>query len=104
MGIREFGVTQIRGQVFDFEFWSEFGVRSLILNSGVKNRRPDPNHRDSLVSDWSNYGQWQPDSNTICERGIWGKILQDFDTPAIDPARAEALQEFIDRRTAEGCA
>ena len=34
--------------------------------------------------------------------GIWKQILADFEAPALDPARAEALQAFIDRRSAEG--
>ena len=60
---------------------------------------------DPLVSDWSNYGQWSDNGSlTATQRanGIWKKLLQDFEAPAMDPARADALQAFIDRRTAEG--
>ncbi|MEM7562005.1 MAG: trimethylamine methyltransferase family protein [Pseudomonadota bacterium] len=60
---------------------------------------------DPLVSDWSNFGQWTDNGSlTAAKRanGIWKKILQDFEPPAMDQSNAEALQAFIDKRTAEG--
>ncbi len=60
---------------------------------------------EPLVSDWSNFGQWTDNgSMTATQRanGIWKQILQDFEAPALDSARAEELQAFIDRRSAEG--
>jgi len=60
---------------------------------------------EPLVSDWSNFGQWTENgSKTATQRanGIWKKILQDFEAPAMDPARLEELQAFIERRSAEG--
>jgi len=60
---------------------------------------------EPLVSDWSNFGQWtESGSLTATQRanGIWKSILQDFKAPALDCARSEELQAFIDRRTAEG--
>ena len=60
---------------------------------------------EPLVSDWSNFGQWT-DSGALTAtqraNGIWKKVLQDFEAPALDPARAEALGAFIERRSAEG--
>ena len=58
-----------------------------------------------LVSDWSNYGQWQENgakSATQRANGIWKKVLEDFVPPEIDPAVVEEIQEFIDKRTQEG--
>ena len=58
-----------------------------------------------LVSDWSNFGQWRENGGlTATQRanGIWKRILRDFEPPPFDPARREALDAFIARRSAEG--
>jgi trimethylamine--corrinoid protein Co-methyltransferase len=60
---------------------------------------------EPLVSDWSNFGQWTDSgSKTATQRanGIWKKILQEFEAPALDAARLEELTGFIERRSAEG--
>ncbi len=60
---------------------------------------------EPLVSDWSNFGQWTDSgSKTATQRanGIWKKILQEYEAPALDAARLEELAEFIERRSAEG--
>ena len=58
-----------------------------------------------LVSDWRNFGQWsEAGAKTATERanGIWKQVLNDFVPPARDPARTEAVADFIARRTREG--
>jgi trimethylamine--corrinoid protein Co-methyltransferase len=58
-----------------------------------------------LVSDWSNFGQWtESGARTATERAnaIWKRVLAAFEPPPLDPARREALDDFIARRTAEG--
>jgi trimethylamine--corrinoid protein Co-methyltransferase len=60
---------------------------------------------EPLVSDWSNFGQWTDNGSlTATQRanGIWKQILLDFEAPALDIGRVEALQAFIERRSAEG--
>ncbi len=60
---------------------------------------------EPLVSDWSNFGQWTENGGlTATQRanGIWKRILQEFEPPPLDPARREALDAFIARRSAEG--
>jgi trimethylamine--corrinoid protein Co-methyltransferase len=60
---------------------------------------------EPLVSDWSNFGQWTDNgSMTATQRanGVWKKILQEFEVPALNQDRSEELQAFIDRRSAEG--
>jgi trimethylamine--corrinoid protein Co-methyltransferase len=60
---------------------------------------------EPLVSDWSNFGQWAENGSlTATQRAnaIWKRILQDFEAPALEHARAEELQAFIERRSAEG--
>ncbi len=58
-----------------------------------------------IVSDWSNYGQWQEaGARTATERanGIWKQVLADFTPPPVDPGIAEAIGEFVERRIGEG--
>lgn len=60
---------------------------------------------EPLVADWSNFGTWTEKGGLNASQranGIWKRILAGFEPPAVDGARAEALQAFIDRRTAEG--
>jgi trimethylamine--corrinoid protein Co-methyltransferase len=58
-----------------------------------------------LVSDWSNFGQWtEGGSLTATQRAnrIWKQVLADYTPPAQDPAVAEALEDYVQRRIAEG--
>ena len=58
-----------------------------------------------LVSDWSNFGQWSDaGAKTATERanGIWKQVVNDFVPPARDPARTEAVADYIARRTRQG--
>ena len=60
---------------------------------------------EPLVSDWSNFGQWTDNGAlTATQRanGIWKQILNDFEAPSMDPGRVDALNEFVERRSAEG--
>ena len=58
-----------------------------------------------LVSDWRNYGTWLNDgAATATERAsrIWRQSLDSYQAPARDPARVEAIHDFVARRIAEG--
>jgi trimethylamine--corrinoid protein Co-methyltransferase len=60
---------------------------------------------EPLVSDWRNFGQWTDGgSRTATDRAnrIWKRVLTDFDPPPRDPARIEAVNDFVARRTREG--
>jgi trimethylamine--corrinoid protein Co-methyltransferase len=57
-----------------------------------------------LVSDWRNFETWQEDgARTATERAnaIWKRLLADFEPPPMDPATAEALDDFVARRKGE---
>ena len=57
-----------------------------------------------LVSDWRNFETWQADgSRTATQRAnaIWKRLLAEAVPPAIDPAIAEAVQAFVERRKHE---
>ncbi len=58
-----------------------------------------------LVSDWRNFGQWSEDgAKTATERAnaIWKSVLATSEAPILDPACAEAVADFIARRTRDG--
>jgi trimethylamine--corrinoid protein Co-methyltransferase len=60
---------------------------------------------EPLVSDWRNFGQWTDDgARTATDRAntIWKRTIADFEPPPIDPARLDAVEDFIARRTVEG--
>ena len=57
-----------------------------------------------LLSDWRNFETWQADgARTATERAnaIWKRLLAGAVPPPMDPARAEALDAFVARRTRE---
>ncbi|HEY7690604.1 MAG TPA: trimethylamine methyltransferase family protein, partial [Dongiaceae bacterium] len=58
-----------------------------------------------LLSDWRNFQQWSADGAqdaTKRANKIWKTMLAEYVPPPLDPARAEELDAFIDRRTREG--
>ncbi len=58
-----------------------------------------------LLSDWRNYGAWAEDGGkTAVQRAnaLWKKTLAEFEPPKLDEGRAEAVADFIARRTREG--
>jgi trimethylamine--corrinoid protein Co-methyltransferase len=58
-----------------------------------------------MLSDWRNYESWEeagsPEAPSKANR-IWKELLAAYTPPPMDPARAEELQAFVDRRKAEG--
>ena len=60
---------------------------------------------EPVVADWSNFGTWsEAGSKDASERAteLWQQLLADFRSPVDAPDRAAALDQFIERRTAEG--
>ena len=58
-----------------------------------------------FISDWRNFEQWQAaGSPTAMEKAntIWKQALADYQEPPMDAAIREELDEFVDRRIAEG--
>jgi trimethylamine---corrinoid protein Co-methyltransferase len=58
-----------------------------------------------MLSDWRNYETWQeagsPELPSKANR-LWKALLAAYEPPPMDPAAAEALTAFVDRRVAEG--
>jgi trimethylamine--corrinoid protein Co-methyltransferase len=58
-----------------------------------------------IVSDWRNSKQWaeagEPTAYDRCEKLV-GQLLDGFEAPPLDPAIAEELEAFVERRRREG--
>ena len=57
----------------------------------------------STISDANSFEQWESEgclSTAKRANRIWKQLLADYQQPAIDPARLEALQEYVERRKA----
>ncbi len=57
-----------------------------------------------MLSDWRNFETWQADGSlTATQRAntIWKRLLAEAVPPALDPAIAQALDGFVDRRKGE---
>jgi trimethylamine--corrinoid protein Co-methyltransferase len=57
-----------------------------------------------ILSDWRNFETWQEDgakTATLRANEIWKQLLQDSETPPIDPAIEEELQAYMARRKQE---
>lgn len=58
-----------------------------------------------FLSDWRNYEAWaQAGAVETAERArdLWKRVLADYEAPPLDPAIAEELAEFVERRKREG--
>jgi trimethylamine--corrinoid protein Co-methyltransferase len=58
-----------------------------------------------VISDWRNYETWaEAGSPTAVEKAnrVWKERLASYEEPYMDPAVREELNEFVDRRIAEG--
>ena len=57
-----------------------------------------------MLADWRNFETWQEDGEqTATQRAnrIWKQLLAEYEPPPLDPAAAEALNAFVDRRKRE---
>ncbi len=58
-----------------------------------------------LVSDWNNYENWRDSGSkdaTQRAHAIYRQMLDHYEAPPLDEARAEAIEDFISRRKADG--
>ncbi len=57
-----------------------------------------------FLSDWRNFETWHEDGAlTATQRAnrIWKQLLAEYEPPPLDPGRAEALDDFVERRKRE---
>lgn len=58
-----------------------------------------------LLSDWRNFQQWEASGSvdaTHRATRLWKQLLADYEQPQLDPAIAEEMDAYVDRRTREG--
>ncbi|HXQ41448.1 MAG TPA: trimethylamine methyltransferase family protein [Candidatus Udaeobacter sp.] len=58
-----------------------------------------------ILSDWRNYESWrEAGALTAAQRAnaIWKQLLAEYQPPPLDPAKEEALREYVERRKREG--
>ena len=59
---------------------------------------------EPIVSDWRNFETWEDGGSldaTQRANAIWKKILAEYEPPPLDPAVAEAIDDFVARRKRE---
>jgi trimethylamine--corrinoid protein Co-methyltransferase len=74
-----------------------FGAQHTIANYETAFYAP-------LLSDWRSYQAWEADgARTATDRAqrIYKALLANYEPPALDPARREALQDYVARRKEE---
>lgn len=58
-----------------------------------------------ILSDWRTFENWERDGSPdtlVRANRIWKQLLADYEEPPIDPAVAEELDAFVERRMREG--
>ncbi|MGA8259188.1 MAG: trimethylamine methyltransferase family protein [Arenicellales bacterium] len=56
---------------------------------------------EPILSDWQNHENWElagAKTATMRATEIWQKVLEEFEPPPLDPARREAIDEYVTRR------
>ncbi|MGH6922701.1 MAG: trimethylamine methyltransferase family protein [Propylenella sp.] len=84
---------------------AEVGPRSHFFGAAHTQARYETAFYNPFLSDWRNYEAWQlAGSVQTPERAnkIWKQILAEFEPPPMDPAIAEELRDFVERRKREG--
>jgi trimethylamine--corrinoid protein Co-methyltransferase len=58
-----------------------------------------------LISDWRNFQQWQAAGSPQAwqkANALWKQALAEYEEPPLDPAVAEAIDDYVERRIREG--
>jgi trimethylamine--corrinoid protein Co-methyltransferase len=81
------------------------GPRSHFFGAEHTQARYETAFYSPFLSDWRNYEAWSlAGAEEAPKRAnrIWKQILAEFEPPPMDPAIAEELREFVERRKREG--
>lgn len=82
----------------------EVGPGGHFFGAGHTMERYKTAFYEPLLSDWRNYENWEAaGAKTATERAtaIWQKALAEFEPPPLDPARREAIDDYVARRKEE---
>ncbi|MBT8433167.1 MAG: trimethylamine methyltransferase family protein [Gammaproteobacteria bacterium] len=82
---------------------AEIGPGSHFLASTHTLKNFESAYYNSSTGDANSFEQWESEGSlTTAKRAnrIWKRLLEEYQQPAIDAAKLEALQEFVERRKA----
>ena len=88
-----------RGQALDAI--REVGPGSHFLGCAHTQANFETAFYQSTIADYSSYEQWSQEGSLTAEQRanrVWKKMLAEYQDPGIDPAKDEALRDFIARR------
>lgn len=91
-----------RGQALDAI--REVGPGSHFLGCAHTQANFETAFHQSAIADYSSYEQWSEDGRLTAEQRanrVWKRMLEEYQDPGIDPARDEAMLEYIARRKRE---
>ncbi len=90
-----------RGQALDAI--REVGPGSHFLGCAHTQANFETAFYQSTIADYSSYEQWSQEGSLTAEQranGVWKRMLAEYQDPGIDPAKDEALRDFMARRRA----
>jgi trimethylamine---corrinoid protein Co-methyltransferase len=90
---------------FAFDAIKEVGPRGHFFGTDHTQARYETAFYSPFVSDWSNFESWEERGSLSAPQRantIWKTILENFEPPPMDEAIREELEEFVERRRAEG--
>jgi len=82
---------------------AEIGPGNHFLASAHTLNNFESAYYNSTTGDANSFEQWESEGSlTTAKRAnrIWKRLLEEYQQPAIDPAKLEALQEYVERRKA----
>jgi trimethylamine--corrinoid protein Co-methyltransferase len=91
--------TSERGQAMDA--LREVGPGGHFLGCAHTQANFETAFYQSLIADYSSYEQWSAEGSLTAEQRanrVWKKMLADYVDPGLDPARDEAMRDFMARR------
>jgi trimethylamine---corrinoid protein Co-methyltransferase len=91
-----------RGQAMDAI--REVGPGSHFLGCAHTQANFETAFHQSNIADYASYEQWSLEGSLTAEQRankVWKRMLAEYEDPGIDPARDEALLDFMARRRAE---
>ncbi len=87
-----------------FEAIAEVGPGGHFFGTAHTLARYETAFYEPIVSDWRNFETWEDGGSldaTQRANAVWKQILADYEPPPLDPAVAEAIDDFVARRKRE---
>ena len=88
-----------------FEAIKEVGPGGHFFGAAQTLERYSTAFYQPLISDWRNFPSWEAAGSPKAEEkanGLWKQALAEHVSPYLDPARLEAIDAFVAKRTEEG--